>query len=205
MKWTSSVVTTTDLLLIWMRTKTKRRLIYVCSPYSGETQFNTRRARGYSLFVVSKGHVPLAPHLLFPQFLDKIENGIAVVDQEAATRVKELYRIYLSGLSLSNAAKEAGIKGYHASIARMLTNMRYLGDGYYPQIIDEEIFEKAEAERLRRAEMLGRIREPSAKKKNLKRYRFSMEKPEQLYDDPFKQAEYAYSLIESEVIEDGNE
>ena len=51
--------------------KQERRLIYVCSPYSGETQFNTRRARGYSLFVVSKGHVPLAPHLLFPQFLDE--------------------------------------------------------------------------------------------------------------------------------------
>ena len=135
----------------------------------------------------------------------KIENGIAVVDQEAAARVKELYRIYLSGLSLSNAAKEAGIKGYHASIARMLTNKRYLGDGYYPQIIDKDTFEQADAERLRRAEMLGRIREPSSKVENVEKYRFSMPKPEQLYDDPFKQAEYAYSLIESEVIEDGNE
>lgn len=132
----------------------------------------------------------------------KIENGIAVVDQEAAAMVKVLYRIYLSGLSLSNAAKEAGIKGYHASIARMLTNKRYLGDGYYPQIIDNETFEQAEAERLRRAKMLGRIREPAAKEKTLKRYQFSMPKLEQLYDDPFKQAEYAYSLIESEVIED---
>ena len=135
----------------------------------------------------------------------KIENGIAVADQEAAARVKELYRIYLSGLSLSNAAKEAGIKGYHASIARMLTNKRYLGDGYYPQIIDKDTFDQAEAERLRRAEMLGRIREPAAKEKNLKRYWFSIAKLEHLYDDPFKQAEYAYSLIESEVIEDGNE
>ena len=53
--------------------------------------------------------------------------------------------------------------------------------------------------------MLGRIREPAVKEKGLKRYRFSIAKPEQLYDDPFKQAEYVYSLIESEVIEDGNE
>ena len=135
----------------------------------------------------------------------KIENGIAVVDQEAAARVKELYLIYLSGLSLSNAAKEAGIKGYHASIARILTNKRYLGDDHYPKIIDEDTFEKAEAERFRRAKMLGRIREPSTKEKSLKRYRFSMPRPEQLYDDPFKQAEYVYSLIESEVIEDDNE
>ncbi len=135
----------------------------------------------------------------------RIENGIAVIEQEAAARVKELYRIYLSGLSLSNAAKEVGITGYHSSIARMLTNKRYLGDGYYPQIIDKDTFEHAEAERLRRAEMLGRIREPSSKVENIKRYRFSIPKAEQLYDDPFKQAEYTYSLIESEVIEDGNE
>ena len=32
-----------------------------------------------------------------------------------------------------------------------------------------------------------------------------MPTPDELYDDPFKQAEYAYSLIESEVIHDGDE
>jgi len=52
--------------------------------------------------------------------------------------------------------------------------------------------------------MLGRIREPSPKKETIKRFRFTMPTPEQLYADPFKQAEYAYSLIESEVIKDGD-
>jgi len=47
-----------------------RQLVYVCSPYSGNAELNTNRARGYSLFVVNNDHVPLAPHLLFPQFLD---------------------------------------------------------------------------------------------------------------------------------------
>lgn len=135
----------------------------------------------------------------------KIQNGKAVIDQSAASQLRELYRAYLSGLSLSNAAKKAGIKGYHSSIARMLTNKRYLGDGYYPQIIDKGTFEQAEAEKLRRAEMLGRIREPSSKEENIKKYQFSMPMPEQVYNDPFKQAEYAYSLIESEVIQDGDE
>lgn len=135
----------------------------------------------------------------------KIQNGKAVIDQSAASQLQELYRAYLSGLSLSNAAKKVGIKGYHSSIARMLTNKRYLGDGYYPQIIDKDTFERAEAEKLRRAEMLGRIREPSSKEENIKKYRFSMPTPKQVYDDPFKQAEYAYSLIESEVVKDGDE
>ncbi|WP_416148940.1 recombinase [Salipaludibacillus sp. HK11] len=135
----------------------------------------------------------------------KIQNGKAVIDQSAASQLRELYRAYLSGLSLSNAAKKAGIKGYHSSISRRLTNKRYLGDEYYPRLIEDDTFKRAEAERLRRAQMLGRIREPSSKEESIKRFRFSMPTPEQVYNDPFKQAEYAYSLIESEVIQVGAE
>lgn len=47
------------------------RFIYVCSPYRGNIEHNSNRARGYSRFVVSRGHIPLAPHLLFPQFLEE--------------------------------------------------------------------------------------------------------------------------------------
>ena len=39
----------------------------------------------------------------------RIENGIAVIDEEAAAKVRQLYKNYLGGLSLTNAAKEAGI------------------------------------------------------------------------------------------------
>ena len=37
----------------------------------------------------------------------KIENGLAVINTDAATQIKELYENYLSGLSLSGAAKKA--------------------------------------------------------------------------------------------------
>ena len=43
---------------------------------------------------------------------------------------------------------------------RMLQNKHYLGDEFYPPIIDEETFEKARVEKQRRAEKLGRIWEP---------------------------------------------
>ena len=39
----------------------------------------------------------------------RIENGKAVIDEAAATQVRELYKNYLSGLSLTNAAKKAGL------------------------------------------------------------------------------------------------
>lgn len=47
-----------------------RPLTYICSPYSGDVQANTALARQFCSFAVSAGQIPLAPHLLFPQFMD---------------------------------------------------------------------------------------------------------------------------------------
>ena len=47
-----------------------RTLVFICSPFAGDMEGNTRRAREYSRFAVSKDYIPIAPHLLFPQFLD---------------------------------------------------------------------------------------------------------------------------------------
>ena len=47
-----------------------RPLVYICSPFSGEVEKNIENARRYSRFAVNEGMIPLAPHLLFPQFLD---------------------------------------------------------------------------------------------------------------------------------------
>jgi hypothetical protein len=55
------------------------KLIYVCSPYSGDVEKNVENARKYCRFVVDKGHIPFAPHLLFPQFMDEeTERGKAM-------------------------------------------------------------------------------------------------------------------------------
>ena len=48
-----------------------RPLVYICSPYSyGCINDNIENARRYSRFAVDTHDVPIAPHLLFPQFLD---------------------------------------------------------------------------------------------------------------------------------------
>ena len=48
-----------------------RPLVYICSPYAGDTEKNTFRARVFSRFAVEKNCIPVAPHLLFPQFVDE--------------------------------------------------------------------------------------------------------------------------------------
>ena len=45
-------------------------LVYICSPFAGDTEYNINKARAYSRFAVSKNAIPIAPHLLFPQFMD---------------------------------------------------------------------------------------------------------------------------------------
>ena len=47
-----------------------RPIVYICSPYSGDVENNTTKARRYSRFAVEQGYIPIAPHLLFPQFLN---------------------------------------------------------------------------------------------------------------------------------------
>ncbi|WP_303861636.1 recombinase [Alkalibaculum bacchi] len=129
----------------------------------------------------------------------KIENGTAVVDQEKSEKIKLLFEAYLSGDSLATAAKKAGIKAFHAGIGNILKNKRYVGDDFYPAIIDKASFEASEIERMSRAEKLGRIWEKKEPKESAPPTVFSITAGNEQFDDPFKQAEYAYSLIEMEV------
>lgn len=129
----------------------------------------------------------------------RIENGVAVVDEPAAERVQALYQSYLSGDSLRTVANKVGIDAFHAGIGKILKNRHYLGDDYYPAIIDPDTFAAVQEERFRRASALGRIREPKEDKAATYPTTFHIIEGAQVYDDPFAQAAYAYSLIESEV------
>lgn len=129
----------------------------------------------------------------------RIENGVAVVDEHAAEQVQALYQSYLSGDSLRTVANKVGIDAFHAGIGKILKNHHYLGDDYYPAIIDPDTFAAVQEERFRRASALGRIREPKEDKAAIYPTTFHIIEGTQVYDDPFTQASYAYSLIESEV------
>ena len=46
-----------------------RPIVYICSPYAGDVEHNVKAAQAYSRYAVDHGCIPIAPHLLFPQFL----------------------------------------------------------------------------------------------------------------------------------------
>lgn len=45
-------------------------LVYVCSPYAGDIETNTEKAKKYSRFAMDQGTIPVTPHLMYPQFMD---------------------------------------------------------------------------------------------------------------------------------------
>lgn len=66
----------------------------------------------------------------------QIKNGKAVVDPEKRQQIRTVYASYLSGKSLMDAAKEAGLSMAHASAKRLLRNRTYLGtDFIHPSLM----------------------------------------------------------------------
>ncbi|AOZ72062.1 hypothetical protein BK816_01095 [Boudabousia tangfeifanii] len=49
----------------------RARVVYICSPYSGDTRRNTHLASCYARHALEEGYTPIASHLLLPQFMDE--------------------------------------------------------------------------------------------------------------------------------------
>lgn len=130
----------------------------------------------------------------------KIINGRIVVNEQQAEQVRTMYAVYLLGGSYKAAARAAGLNMLHSAVKHILQNKKYLGNENYPTIIDEETFNAAEEERIRREKSLGR---DERKRKPLPEAEFyvgfSIPEIPRRFVDPFKQAEFAYGLIRNEV------
>lgn len=67
--------------------------MYICSAFSGDMEGNTEKARAYSRFAVDQGAIPIAPHLLLPQFMkEDSERDLAMfMDIAILSKCKELW------------------------------------------------------------------------------------------------------------------
>ena len=125
----------------------------------------------------------------------RIEDGKAIPDEVAAEKLKEFFNEYLACGSMLAAAKKAGIEKTHSMLGRILKNRTYLGSDFYPRLIDDDTFQKAQELRGEVARKLGRIHEHKPKEKAHESLRFEIGKIEKKYHDPYIQAQYAYTQI----------
>lgn len=92
-----------------------RPLVYICSPYAGDIENNNKNTRKYSRFAVDKHCIPIAPHLLLPQFIsEETERDLALfMGIVLLTKCSELWAFgdYISsGMATEIAkAKKKGI------------------------------------------------------------------------------------------------
>lgn len=124
----------------------------------------------------------------------RIVDAKAVFDEEKAEKVRTLFKEYIKLESVQKANRIAGIDKAHPFLGTMLKNRTYLGTDYYPRLIDDEIFEKAQTIRKDRAVKLGRVdMRPKAKVKRT--YHYEKGNVDRRFTDPYEQAQYAYSQI----------
>lgn len=94
----------------------------------------------------------------------RIVRGKAAVYEPEAEKIRQLFNLYLEGLSIEKAKDGAGIDGCVRAANNILQREAYLGDDYYPRIIDDATFNAAAEERDRRVEKMGerKARAPKA-------------------------------------------
>ena len=125
-----------------------------------------------------------------------LDNGTIKVDEESAEKVRLMFRAYLSGKSYIESGRAAGLGVNHSSVKNILCNQKYLGDDVYPPIVDPELFGSVRDLMTANSDRVISKRRVSAPEVYEIPTSFQMSKIRQLYDDPYKQAEYIYSLIE---------
>lgn len=95
----------------------------------------------------------------------KIVDGKAVINEIEAKKVKKAYKLYLEGKGLQEIGRTLDFAFKHPTIGRILKNQKYLGDDFYPKLIDEETYRLVQNEREARVELLGRNKNYFSEKK----------------------------------------
>ena len=97
----------------------QNRFAYICSPYRDNPRVNVMRARQYCKFAVSKGRIPIAPHLYFPQFMSE-EMERERVMQMNFELLKLCGEVWVFGDKITE-----GMEAEIAHAGRMRKNTRY--------------------------------------------------------------------------------
>lgn len=110
-----------------LRQKNFRPIVYICSPFAGDMEGNTIKARRYSRFAVDKGALPIAPHLLLPQYMDETtERELAM--QMNMVLLAHCLEIWVFGSFIS--------EGMKAEIAR--AKQKRMTIRYFTEDLEEE-------------------------------------------------------------------
>ena len=128
----------------------------------------------------------------------RISRGKACAEPREAMLLDRFYRIYLSGSSVAQAGRAAGILRCRSCLAKMLRNKVYLGNSYYPQLIDKELFDAVQEERSNRCILSSVVKRTRHYRPIPVQTRFRLIKqPVPPGLDPVRKAAFLYSCIKA--------
>ena len=102
----------------------------------------------------------------------RMAGGKIFIVPEQAELVKGVFLAYSEGNSMYQLARRLTEQGAlnanhkpvwnHGTVGKILENRRYLGDEFYPAIIEPELFTKVQERRKEKSRELGRIMQPNS-------------------------------------------
>lgn len=97
-----------------------KQVVYICSRFRGDQENNIQAARRYCRMAIEKGYVPIAPHLLLPQFMEEETEREAAMkaDLVLLSRCDEIW-VCGSEISEGMAAEIQFAKGNEIKIRRI--------------------------------------------------------------------------------------
>ena len=102
----------------------------------------------------------------------RMAGGKILIVPEQAELVKEVFQAYSEGNSLYQLARRLTDHGAlnanhkpvwnHGTVGKILENRKYLGDEFYPALMEPELFYKVQERRKEKSKELGRIMQPNS-------------------------------------------
>lgn len=90
---------------------TEGRLVYIASPYAGDVERNVAFAKAACRYAMEQGYVPVAAHLMYPQFLDDQMPEERRLGTRMGLRVLAFCdEVWLCGEQMSDGMKEEEAK-----------------------------------------------------------------------------------------------
>jgi len=82
------------------------RKVFICSPYRGNIEENTKAATFFAKIIIGTGRIPIAPHLYFPQFLDEDNPNERMNGIEMGLELMDLCdEVYVLGFNITEGMK----------------------------------------------------------------------------------------------------
>lgn len=126
----------------------------------------------------------------------EVKRGKICINEKESSEVREIFNTYIKCNSYVEASKILGGKHSPSRIRYILQKPIYMGNDKYPSIISKDTFDEVQNLILKKAIQVGKVYKPKPPKDIKVTRTFTIGIVPVKYDDPYQQAEFAYSQIE---------